>query len=327
MISMTPFKHVWMDGNFVTSGEANVPILTHTLHYGSGVFEGIRAYPVDNDLIIFRLREHMERLIRSAKMVYMIPSYSAEELSNATIELMKKNEVHRSAYIRPIIFTGSESLNLDVRRCSIHAAIAAIPFDGYFEKQELKVCISNWKRIAGTSLPPKAKASGNYLNSVLAKTEAGLNGYDEALLVSQDGTVCEASGENVFIVRNGELYTPPLSAPILEGITRDSVIKLARADGMRVFEKEITGDEIYTSDEVFLTGTAAEISAVVEIDGKKIGGGRKGPITTRLRSLFSMLLACKLDKYAAWLTRVYPEDQSLKATVAKNERPRMKRRS
>ena len=324
---MTPFNYVWMNGNFVTSKDATVPILTHTLHYGTGVFEGIRAYPVGNDLIIFRLQEHMERLIRSAKMVYLNPRYTADQLSIVTVELMRKNEVRRSAYIRPIIFTGSESLDLDLRKSSIHAAIVVIPFDKYFEKDGLKACISNWRKISDSSSPTKAKASGNYLNCVLAKTEAGINGYDEALLLSQDGTVCEGSGENIFIVRNRELYTPPLSSPILAGITRDSIITLARDDGMRVFEKEITRAELYSSDEVFLTGTAAEVSSVVEIDERKIGNGRKGPITTRIQELFSLLLACKLDKYFAWLTHVYTENQSIKAAITKNRQPRMKRRS
>ncbi len=324
---MKTFNYAWMDGDFVTSDEAKIPILTHTLHYGSGVFEGIRAYPVDNDLIIFRLHDHTQRLIRSANMVYMNPRYTADQFSNVTIELMKRNQVHTSAYIRPIIFHGSGSLDLDLTKSPLHAAIVSLPFGKYFEKEGLSVCISSWKRIDDASLPSKAKACGNYLNSVLAKTEASMNGYDEAILLSKGDTVCEGSGENVFVVRNGELHTPPLSEAILEGITRDTVIRLAKDDSIRVFEREITREELYASDEVFLTGTAAEISPVIEIDKRKVGTGRKGPITSGLQSLFSLLLARKLTKHSAWLTSVYSQHDPVQATVAKKGSVRMKQRS
>lgn len=303
---LNELEYTWVDAAFTKSSEATVPILTHALHYGTGVFEGIRAYPGEgNQLYVFRLHDHMKRLMNSARLIYLNLPYTGAELAEATVTLLRKCDVHDTVYIRPIAFVAYGRIDLDYRQSPVKTAICAFYFKRYFEKPGLRVCISSWRRFSETSTPPQAKACGNYLNSTMAKVEAGNRGYDEAILLDQDGHVSEASGENIFLVKNGSMYTPPLSCSILDGITRNSVVHLARDHGIAVEERVITRSELLTCDEVFLTGTAAEISPVFEIDGTPVGNGQIGPLTKRIQEWFDSVVAGRDSRYSNWLTPVY----------------------
>ena len=298
-------EYVWMDGNFVKWNEANVHILTHALHYGTGVFEGIRGYAGANNVYIFRLREHMKRLRNSAKVYMMDIPYSQDDLCTATIELLKKNNIRETCYIRPLIYRGFGVIGLNPIKSPVKTAIAAFPFGKYLGTEGVNCCVSSWRRISSSALPPEAKACGNYINSVLAKLEAIQNGFDEAILLDQYGYVSEGSGENIFIVRDNVIYTPPISSSILEGITRDSVFKIASDLGYRVVERIITRAELYICDEAFFSGTAAEITPIVKIDHRIIGDGKIGPVAEKIRTEFFRIVEGKNEKYRHWLTPVY----------------------
>jgi len=304
-MSVEKQKFVWMNGEFVEWDRASVPVLTHALNYGTGVFEGIRAYKTSAGVSIFRLKEHMHRLKNSAHAYMIGLPYSEADLCQATIDLMAKNEIRESAYIRPIVFKGTGGISLDFRQVPTWVAIVAFPYDKYFEKEGLNVCISSWRKTAEPSVPSMAKASGHYINACLARVEAGENGFDETIFLDQTGSVSEGSGENIFIVRDGTMYTPPLSAGVLEGITRDSVRVIARDNDMKLEERDIARSELYTCDEAFFTGTAVEICPILSIDRRKIGEGRAGPLTTRIRRLFSQVVAGNDKRYAHWLSPVY----------------------
>lgn len=308
-------EFVWFDGKFVKWHEATIPVYTHALHYGTAVFEGIRGYAANNNLYIFRINEHMERLHRSAGVYSISLNYSARELAHATVELLRKNKMNESCYIRPLTFVGSHGIDLNVTRDSpTHTVIIAFPFAKYFKGEGVKACISSWRRIHDSTTPPLAKAAGNYLNSILATQESRRNGYDEAILLDLYGTVSEASGENIFVVRHGMIYTPYFADSALEGITRDTAITIATDLGYQVIERPIPRTELYLADEIFLTGTAAEIVPVISIDGHAVGSnnnGKEGPITKSIRQAYEKIVSAAEIKdyhhrhYEDWLTPVW----------------------
>jgi branched-chain amino acid aminotransferase len=294
---------VWFDGQYLKWEEAKVPIFVHALHYGTAVFEGIRAYPSDDNLYIFRLKEHMARLSKSASVYSFTTKFSADELCKATVDLIRKNGIRESCYIRPLTFVGMHGIDLNVTKNSpTHTTIIIFPFAKYFKGDGISACVSSWRRIDDQSIPPMAKASGNYLNSVLATQECRRNGYDESILLDRNGCVSEASGENIFVVRNGKLYTPQLSDSILEGITRNTAITIAMELGYDVVERPISRTELYLADEIFLTGTAAEIIAITKIDGNMIGNGREGTMTKSIRENYEKIVIGKCEKFMGWLT-------------------------
>lgn len=306
-MSMRNPEFVWMNGEFIDWERANVPILAHALHYGTAVFEGIRAYKTSDGLSIFRLKEHMRRLKASAHAYMMALPYSESDLCEATTALLAKNEMRESTYIRPIAFKAVGGITLDFREVPTWVAIVAFPYDKYFEKEGLDVCVSSWRRTGEPSVLSLAKASGHYINSVLAKVEAAQNGFDEAIFLDQRGFVSEGSGENIFIVKKEIIHTPPLSAGILEGITRDTLCTIAHDNGLKLQERDIARGELYTCDEAFFTGTAAGISPILSIDRREIGSGRLGPVTQRMQEVYSEVVSGNEEKYGHWLTPVYPK--------------------
>jgi len=294
---------VWFDGQYLKWEEAKVPIFVHALHYGTAVFEGIRAYSSDDNLYIFRLKEHMERLHKSADVYSFTTKFSVDELCNATVELIRKNGIKESCYIRPLTFVGLHGIDLNVTKNSpTHTTIIIFPFAKYFKGDGISACVSSWRRIDDESIPTMAKASGNYLNSVLATQECRRNGYDESILLDKKGRVSEASGENLFVVRNGKLHTPQLSDSILEGITRNTAIIIAKELGYEVVERPISRTELYLAEEIFLTGTAAEIIAITKIDGTVVGNGKEGMITKSIRENYERIVIGKSKKFMGWLT-------------------------
>jgi len=298
-------EFVWFDGKFVKWEDAKVPISTHALHYGTAVFEGIRGYAAKNNLYVFRLHDHMERLHRSAGVYSISLPHSVKELAKATVELLQKNKMKESCYIRPLTFVGMHGIDLGVNKNSpTHTVIITFPFAKYFKGEGIKACISSWRRINDSTTPPLAKAAGNYLNSVLATQESKRNGYDESILLDLSGNVSEASGENIFLVRRGRIYTPFFADSALEGITRESAIKVAKDMGYEVTERPIPRTELYMADEIFLTGTAAEIVPVTSIDGHTVGSGREGPVTKDIRGMYEKVVSAGAD-HVDWLTPVW----------------------
>ena len=295
---------IWHNGKFVNWDDAKVHVLSHGLHYGSGVFEGIRCYDAPKGPAIFRLEEHIARLARSAKL-YKIPFlYSERQLVEATKELVVKNKV-KSCYIRPIIFYGYGVMGLQPQDCPVDAVIACWPWGTYLGaaglEKGVKAKISSWKRISSNALPMQAKGTGQYLNSIVAKLEALGAGADEAILLNDGGFVAEGPGENIFAVKNGTLYTPPLSAGVLEGITRDSVTAIAKALGIPVREENMMRDFLYAADEAFFTGTAAEVTPIREVDGIAIGSGARGPVTEKIQKKFFDTTSGKDGEFGKWL--------------------------
>jgi branched-chain amino acid aminotransferase len=297
---------IWKDGKLIDWRDAQIHVLTHTLHYGMGVFEGVRAYKTVDGTAIFRLAEHTKRLFNSAKIFQMEIPFDQKTLAEAQLEVVRANALE-SCYIRPIVWVGSEKLGVSAKGNTIHVAIAAWPWGAYLGEDGLakgiRVKTSSFTRHHVNVSMVRAKASGWYVNSILANQEATADGYDEALLLDVDGYVSEGSGENFFLVNNGKLYTPDL-ASCLDGITRDTVITLARAAGIEVIEKRITRDEVYTCDEAFFTGTAAEVTPIRELDNRTIGSGSRGPITEKLQSAFFEIVEGKNPKYAHWLSKI-----------------------
>ncbi|MHB1951035.1 MAG: branched-chain amino acid transaminase [Acidiferrobacteraceae bacterium] len=297
---------IWYDGEFVPWREANVHVLTHSLHYGLAVFEGIRAYDTVNGTALFRLSDHVKRLGGSAHILGMQLPYAPSALESACRETVGRNGL-RSAYVRPLCFYGAEGMGLRADNLRVHVMIAAWEWASYLGKEGLergiRVKTSSYSRHHVNVTMCKAKATGSYMNSMLALHEARAAGCDEALLLDTEGYVAEGSGENVFLVRDGVLYTPELTSA-LEGITRETVITLAGEIGVAVREKRITRDEIYVADEAFFTGTAAEVTPIRELDGRTIGDGRRGPLTTRLQALYFDLVNARRPVPAGWLTAV-----------------------
>lgn len=295
---------IWMDGQLVPWREAQVHVLTHTLHYGMGVFEGVRAYDTPRGTCIFRLNEHTKRLYQSAHILNMTIPFPMDELIEAQREVFRANELNEG-YMRPIVFLGSEGLGLRADNLTVRVAIAAWPWPSYMDP-ELKekgivMRASSYTRHHVNITMCKAKSVGNYTNSMLALQEALSGGADEALMLDPEGYVAEGSGENIFVLRDGVLHTPELTS-CLDGITRDTVFHLAKDIGIDILERRITRDELYIADEVFLTGTAAEVMPVREIDGRKIGNGARGPVTERLQSTYFDLVRGQRSDYGEWLT-------------------------
>lgn len=298
---------IWMDGKFVKWQDAKVHVLTHTLHYGLGVFEGIRCYEgVDGNSYIFRLKEHIDRLYDSAHICEIKIPFKKEEVIKATKECLKKNKL-KEGYIRPIVFVGDGPMGLYVEDYPVRVAIACWAWGAYLGEEGLKkgirAKISSFTRHHPNVMMTKAKVSGNYVNSILAKKEAKHAGYDEAIMLDPEGYVSEASGENIFIVKNKRLKTTPLTT-ILPGITRDSIIQIAKEHGYEVVEERFTRDELYLADEVFFTGTAAEVTPVREVDDRKIGEGKPGPITLKIQKTFFDIVKGKSKKHKEWLEKV-----------------------
>lgn len=297
---------IWMDGEMVPWRDAQVHVLTHTLHYGVGAFEGIRAYKTPQGTAIFRLDDHVRRLFETAHILEMEVPFSREVIRRACRDSVTQNELE-TAYIRPLAYYGSEGMGLHAENLSVHVSVAAWYWGAYLGTEALekgiRIKTSSYTRHLVNSVMCKAKACGNYINSILALQEAARDGYDEALLLDADGMVCEGSGENIFIVRNGVIYTPELTSA-LEGITRDTVVQLATAEGYTVVEKRITRDEIYISDEAFFTGTAAEVTPIRELDNRLIGKGLPGPVTQQLQSVYLDLVEGRHGGYEDWLTVV-----------------------
>ncbi|HET7177727.1 MAG TPA: branched-chain amino acid transaminase [Solirubrobacterales bacterium] len=293
---------IWQNGDFVPWEEARVHVLSHGLHYGTGVFEGIRCYETERGSAVFRHRDHLERLEKSAELYYFSLPYSVEELRQATHELIRRNGL-RSCYIRPLAFRGYGEMGLYAHSAPIEVIVAVWPWGAYLgedgKRHGIRTKVSSWRTISGESLIPHAKASGQYLNSILAKTESANAGYDEAILLDQHGCVSEGSGENVFLVRDGVLCTPPHTASILDGITRNSVVQIARDLGYRVEERDIARSELYLADEMFLTGTAAEIVPVREVDDHQLG--EPGEITRVVQAKFEDAVHGRAEEYLEWL--------------------------
>jgi branched-chain amino acid aminotransferase len=294
---------IWHNGELVAWEDAKVHVLTHGLHYGTGVFEGIRAYETSHGTAIFRHQDHLARLLQSAELYYMPIPYTLEELRSATHELIAANEL-RECYIRPIAFRGYGQMGLNPLEAPVDVSIAVWSWGAYLgeegKQHGVRGKIASWRRISHDALIPHAKATGQYLNSVLAKIEATKAGYDEAILLDSRGFACEGSGENIYLVREGQILTPPQTAGILDGISRKSIIQIARDLGYDVVERDIARAELYLADEVFLSGTAAELVPVREIDDHAIGTGRPGPITTELQRIFDDALHGRDPRYADW---------------------------
>lgn len=298
--------YIWFDGKLVPWRDANIHVLTHSLHYGMAVFEGVRCYETDAGPAVFRLDEHTKRLFNSAKIFQMQLPFSQEEIIAAQLEVIRANQL-KSCYIRPLAWIGSEKLGISPKGNTINMSIAAWTWGAYLGEDGLnkgiRVKTSSFSRHHVNVSLVRAKASGYYINSILANQEVTAHGYDEALLLDTDGYVSEGSGENVFLVRDGILYTPDL-ASCLAGITRDAIIKIAADLGIEVREKRITRDEMYCADEAFFTGTAAEVTPIRELDDRMIGNGARGPITKKIQTIFFDIVKGKNNDYRSWLTMV-----------------------
>lgn len=297
---------IWFDGAMVPEAEAKVSVLTHALHYGTSVFEGIRAYATDRGAAVFRLREHSQRLLDSAKILGMKPSWTVDVIDRAIVDTVKANE-RPSCYIRPLIWYGPESLGINPARNQLHFMVATLPWGVYLGEEAVRkgarLMTSSWRRSSGDIMPTKSKAGGNYVNSVLANSEARDNGFDEALLLDKEGFVAEGSGENIFFLKGGTLYAIAHSVN-LRGITRDTVIQLAKDMGTPFETTMAVRDELYTADEVFMVGTAAEVTPIASIDRRPIGAGVAGPYSLAMRERYLEATAGKLPEYQRWLTYV-----------------------
>lgn len=299
-------QKVWLDGKIIDSENAKVPILTHSLQYGTGIFEGIRAYETDEGTAIFRLREHVKRFFRTAKVYSMPIDHSEDELTEAIIDTVRESGLP-SSYIRPFAFYNDTNIGLSTGGKSVSVFIAAVPFGSLFGenvKRGVRCKVSSWHRINSGILPVEAKASGNYVNSIIANNEARNAGFDEAILMSHHGYVAEGPGENIFLVENGTLVTPDRTSDILVGITRDSIMKIANVMGLDVRERTVHRDELYQCDELFFAGTAAEVTPIINVDGLSVGEGEPGPITKKIRESYAKIVRGKDPTFSEWLTYV-----------------------
>ncbi len=299
-------KKIWMDGQFINWADANVHVLTHTLHYGTGAFEGIRCYKTKKGSSIFRLKEHVDRLFDSCHIIDIKPTFTRAQVNKAIIDTVKINKL-KECYIRPLVFIGYGAMGLYTKGNPIRVAIAAWPWGAYLGEEGIKngirVKVSSFARLHVNVTMTKSKTCGDYVNSTLAKSEAVASGYDEALFLDTNGYVSEGTGQNIFILRDGVLLTPPLPS-ILEGITRKSIIEMARKEKIKVQEVNLTRDEVYIADEAFFTGTAAEVTPIREVDGRVIGKGKPGPVTKKLQKLFFNIVKGEAREYNSWLTHI-----------------------
>lgn len=300
---MEPTKYIWMDGEMVAWEDATVHVLSHALHYGTGVFEGIRAYQTPEGTAVFRLTDHMVRLHRSAKAYQMELAWSVEDLVAASKQLLRDNELD-GGYVRPLVFLELGALGLNPTNARVRTAIMSWEWGAYLGEEGVRdgitVRVSSWRRFSNDAFP-NAKATGTYINSILAKMEAVHAGYDEAIMLNHDGAISEGSGENLFMVRGGSVITPPVAVGCLDGITRDTVITLLRDDGLEVVERSIDRTDLYYCDELFMTGTAAEVTPVREVDDRAVGTGKPGPVTRRAQALFEETVTGKLGTHPEWL--------------------------
>lgn len=300
---MEPTKYIWFDGEMVPWADANIHVLSHALHYGTGVFEGIRAYETPEGTAVFRLTDHMKRLHHSAKAYSMKLEWSVEQLIEAAKETLRVNGLE-AGYVRPITFLELGALGLNPSGATVRTAIITWRWGAYLGEEGVKngirVAVSSWRRFPNTAFP-NAKATGTYINSILAKMEAVNSGFDEAIMLNQDGVISEGSGENLFVVRNGIVFTPPIAVGCLDGLTRDAVMKLLQEEGHTIVEKTLDRSDLYYADEAFMTGTAAEVTPVREIDNRVIGDGKPGPVTRQAQGLYADLVSGKLDVHADWL--------------------------
>jgi branched-chain amino acid aminotransferase len=299
---------IWMNGEYVDWEDAQVHVLSHAMHYGTGVFEGVRAYDTEQGTAIFRWEEHLERLYDSTKPYDMEIEFTPEELTEATLEVLRRNDLE-SAYVRPLAYYGYDSLGVSPGDCPTDVTIAAWPWGAYLGEDALengiKVKISSWRKHASSQIPTNAKTTGLYVNSMLAGEEARRNGFKEAIVLNKEGNVAEGPGENIFLVRDGELFTPGLSESILDGITRDTVITLAEERGYEVHDNvSISRGELNTADELFFTGSAAEVTPIRQVDNVEIGNGTRGPVTEELQSAFFDLVERKTTDHDEWFTYV-----------------------
>lgn len=301
-------KEVFLKGKFVPFKDAKIGVMTHAFNYGTGVFEGIRGYwnTSKDQLYIVKLKEHYDRLVRSCKILKIKVGYTVDELSKLTLELARKNGYKEDVYIRPIAYKSSEKIGLGLTGLEDDLLIYMAPFGEYLDLNKgIKVCVSTWTRINDNMIPARAKITGVYVNSSLAKAEALDNGFDEAIMLSSDGHVAEGSGENIFVVRNGEVITPPLHHDILEGITRESLINILKGLKIPVVERSIDRTELYVADEIFLTGTAAGVSPVIEVDRRSVGSGKVGDITRKLQKIYFDAVKGNSAEHMDWLTPVF----------------------
>lgn len=300
---ITPTKKIWMDGNLVDWDDATIHILNPTLHYGWGVFEGIRAYHTERGPAVFRLTEHIDRLYRSAHMYMMEPDWTAEQIVAAVKETVRVNEVE-ACYIRPLLYLGYGEMGLNPLPSKVKASIAVWPWGAYLgaeaAEKGVRAAVSSWQRIGNNTIPPTGKATGQYINSSLAKVTALKAGYDEAIMLTPEGTIAEGSGENIFVVYGKKLITPPLVDGALAGLTRDAVMVIARDEGYEVVEQSLNRADLYLADEAFFTGTAAEMVPLVEVDDRKVGKGVPGSVTKHLLDLFTQATKGELDRYKVW---------------------------
>ena len=317
-------QYAFFKGRIVPIGEAKISVMTHALNYGTACFEGIRAYwnAQEEELFVFRMREHYQRMMKSMGILLMEPRYAADELGAITLELLQMEGYRTDCYIRPIAYKTDEIVGVKLHGLRDDIAIWTTPFGRYVENEEgAHVGFSSLQRVSDNNIPPRGKITGAYANTAFIKTEAQLNGFDEALVLNQHGFVSEGSAENVFIVRDGVLITPPVSADILEGITRATIIELAREElGLQVIERPISRTEFYVADEAFFTGTGVQVAAVVKVDHRPIGGGAMGPIVKAIRDLYFDVVRGRVRKYRRWCTPVYAEvshpSASLRAGLA-----------
>ncbi len=306
-MAMPKSEFIWMDGDFVKWDDAKIHILSHVIHYGTGVFEGLRCYDTQKGPMIFRLKEHTARLFNSAKIYRMEIPYTREQINNATIELIKKNGL-KSAYIRPIAYRGYNELGVNPFPCPVCVSIATLQWGKYLGADALEngidVMISSWNRMAPNTFPAMAKCSANYMNSQLIKMEALLYGFVEGIALDNTGYISEGSGENIFVVKEGVVYTPPLHACILPGITRNTVIQLCKDLGIPFVQEMLNREFLYLADEVFFTGSAAEVTPIRAIDKITIGEGKAGPITRKLQKYFFDIIEGRIEDKHGWLTKV-----------------------
>lgn len=307
MSEVPPNGKIWFDGKIVNWQEATVHVLSHVVHYGSSVFEGLRCYRTKQGSAIFRLQDHIKRLFNSAKIYRIQIPFTPEKLEQACKEIVRENHLE-DAYLRPIVFRGYKTLGVDPTGTPIHVAIAALTWGKYLGDEAINigvdVKVSSWNRLPANTMPAIAKAGSNYMNSQLIKMEAVLDGYAEGIALTMEGYVSEGSGENLFMVRDGKLYTPPISASILPGITRDSVFRIGKELGYDVIEEMIPRSLLYLADELFFTGSAAEVSPIKSVDRIPIGEGKRGPITERIQQHFFGIVSGEIEDKYGWLTRI-----------------------
>jgi branched-chain amino acid aminotransferase len=307
---ITPSEKIWFDGELVDWDKAQVHVLTHSLHYGSGVFEGIRAYPTSSGVAVFRLTDHMRRLLASAKVFLIDVPYGLDELVEATKQVVAVNRLDEGCYIRPLVFLGYGEMGLNPLPCPVQVAIIAYPWATYLGEEGIangvRLKVSSWQRHDPNAVPTAAKGTGMYVNSSLAKIEALKAGYDEAVLLAPDGRVSECTGENLFVVKQGRILTPPISGSgALAGITQDSVTTIAEDLGYQVSFETLVRTDLYLADEAFLTGTAAEVVPIREVDDRTVGDGRPGPLTRQIQQTYFAAIRGEVDRYKDWVEHVH----------------------